>query len=174
MTGLLGKARVQAGADQAGVTIEFAPRGEAHSLVQAAQNLGITPSEIVKTLVATAKRSQTTSERSWIIALIPGDKQVDWSKLRKLAGMKKLSMATPEEALAATGYSPGTITPFGAESTEGTRWPIYADASIAGRICMGAGEPGLNLFTDSAELFTAFDVTTADISRSHILENTGL
>lgn len=79
--------------------------------------------------------------------------------------MKKMSMASRDEGYEATGYHPGTISPFGACAADGTRWPVYADESISGQIAMGAGEPDLNLFVGSAELFSAFDVTTGDISR---------
>lgn len=165
MSEMTGRQRVAADAEARGVSIEFAPRGQASSLEEAAANLGIEPRDIVKTLVARAKLTQTATEHSYVIALIPGDKQVDWAKLRKLAGMKKLSMASPEEGFAATGYHPGTITPFGAKSDTGAQCPIYADESILGGICMGAGEPDLNLFVDSAELFAAYSVTVGDISK---------
>lgn len=165
MTELTGRQRVAEDAEARGVRIEFTPRGRAASLQEAAANQGIEPSEIVKTLVAKAKLTQTAAEHSYILALIPGDRQVDWAKLRRLAGMKKLSMAAPEEGFAATGYHPGTITPFGAEAHDGAPLPIYADASITGRISMGAGEAELSLFADSAELFDAFAVTTGDISK---------
>ncbi|WP_022872085.1 aminoacyl-tRNA deacylase [Nesterenkonia alba] len=161
MTELSGRQRVQAAADQVGVAIEFAERGPARSVEEAAASLGITPGEIVKTLVARAKRTQTTSEAEYLLVLIPGDKAVDWGKLRKLAGFKKMSMAAPEEGYKATGYYPGTINPFGTT----TPLPVYADSSITGRVAMGAGEPDLNLFVDSAELFAAFGVTTGDIGK---------
>ena len=166
MSQITGRHRVTADAEARGVEIELVDRGPATSLDEAANNLGIKPKDIVKTLVARAKLTQTATEHSYLIALIPGDKQVDWSKLRKLAGMKKLAMASPDEGFAATGYSPGTITPFGAESHDGAQWPIYADASITGRICMGAGEPELNLFVDTATVFAAFGVTTGDITKT--------
>ncbi|MDZ5076348.1 YbaK/EbsC family protein [Nesterenkonia sp. HG001] len=153
-------------ADAHGVHLRFIRRGQANSLQEAAAAIGVEPREIVKTLVARAKVTQTTKEHSYVLALIPGDRQVDWAKLRRLAGMKKMSMTAPEEAVEATGHRPGTITPFGAESAEGVRWPIYADESITGRIAMGAGAAGLSLFVDSAALFAAYDVVTADITRT--------
>ncbi|GAA1173205.1 aminoacyl-tRNA deacylase [Nesterenkonia xinjiangensis] len=153
-------------ADAHGVQLRFIRRGQANSLQEAAAAVGVEPREIVKTLVARAKVTQTTKEHSYVLALIPGDRQVDWAKLRRLAGMKKMSMTAPEEAVEATGHRPGTITPFGAESAEGVRWPIYADESITGRIAMGAGAAGLSLFVDSAALFAAYDVVTADITRT--------
>ncbi|GAA4842269.1 aminoacyl-tRNA deacylase [Garicola koreensis] len=165
MSEMTGRQRVAADAEARGVSIEFAPRGQASSLEEAAANLGIEPRDIVKTLVAKAKLTQTATEHSYVIALIPGDKQVDWAKLRKLAGMKKLSMASPDDGFAATGYYPGTITPFGAAADDGAQWPIYADESITGRISMGAGEPDLSLFVDAGELVSAYGIITGDISK---------
>ncbi|GFZ76668.1 aminoacyl-tRNA deacylase [Nesterenkonia alkaliphila] len=165
MSELSGRERVLADAQARGVRIELVERGPASSVEEAAGNLGIEPRKIVKTLVAKAKVTQSTPEHSYLIALIPGDKQVDWAKLRKLAGMKKLSMAAPEEGYQATGYRPGTINPFGARAAEGVQWPVYADASISGRVCLGAGEPGLNLFVEAGELFAAFGVTIGDIAK---------
>ncbi|GAA3062773.1 MULTISPECIES: YbaK/EbsC family protein [Actinomycetes] len=159
-------ARLLADAEAHGVDVELVSRGPAQSLEEAAAAIGIEPRQIVKTLVAKAKVTQTTREHSYVLALIPGDRQVDWAKLRRLAGMKKMSMTAPEEAVEATGYRPGTITPFGAETAEGVRWPVYADESITGRIAMGAGAQGLSLFVDSATLFAAYDVVPADITRS--------
>lgn len=160
-----GRERVLADARVRGVSIELVERGPAASVEEAARNLGIAPSEIVKTLVARAKVTQSASEHSYLIALIPGDKQVDWAKLRGLAGMKKLSLAAPDEGYEATGYHPGTINPFGARASEGTSWPVYADESISGRLCLGAGEPGLNLFVEAAELLSAFQAVTGDIAK---------
>lgn len=160
-----GPARVTEDAAAHGIELTFASRGPAHSVEEAAENLGITPGEIVKTLVAQAKATQSAAGHTYVIALIPGDKQVDWAKLRKLAGFKKMSMASPEAGLAATGYHPGTITPFGAMAQDGTRWPIFADASITGRICMGAGEKDLNLFVQATELIEAYGVTVGDIAK---------
>lgn len=157
--------RLSADAAAHGVEIRFAARGEARSLEEAAANIGVQPHEIVKTLVAKAKVTQTTREHSYVLALVPGDRQVDWGKLRRLAAMKKMSMTAPEEAVEATGYRPGTITPFGAETAEGGRWPVYADETITGRIAMGAGAHELSLFVDSESLFTAYGVITGDISK---------
>jgi Cys-tRNA(Pro) deacylase len=150
-----GRERVSADAAARGVDVEFVSRPAAESLEQAAELLGLTPSEIVKTLVV--KRSDGT----FLFALIPGDRHISWPKLRALVGVNKLQLPDPAVALEATGYERGTITPFGST----TDWPVYADAAIAGRIAMGAGEHGYSLLLDSAELIRAFDATVADISQ---------
>ncbi|RJN33232.1 aminoacyl-tRNA deacylase [Nesterenkonia natronophila] len=165
MTEQSGRERVLEDAQSRGVMIEFADRGPASSLEEAAANLGIEPREIVKTLVAKVRLTQTAQSHSYLVVLIRGDQQVDWAKLRRIAGVKKASMAAPDEGYQATGYRPGTITPFGAGAAVGEDLPIFADESIAGRVCMGAGEPDLNLFVDAADLLSAFNITRGDIAK---------
>ncbi len=125
------------------------------SLEEAARILGIQPADIVKSLVVKHK------DGSFLFALIPGDRQISWPKLRALVGVNKLSLPTAEVALEATGYERGTITPLGST----VAWPVYADRSIAGRrISMGAGEHGFSAFVDADALTAALDAVVADIS----------
>ncbi|WP_285725809.1 aminoacyl-tRNA deacylase [Psychromicrobium xiongbiense] len=138
-----------------GLSVQVVERAPADSLEQAADILGITPAEIVKSLVVKHK------DGSFLFALIPGDRQISWPKLRELVGVNKLSMPSAEVALAATGYERGTITPIGAEGG----WPVYADASIRGRrISLGAGAHGYSAFVDADALVTSFGAVLADIS----------
>jgi Cys-tRNA(Pro)/Cys-tRNA(Cys) deacylase len=127
----------------------------ASSLEEAATILGVTPSDIVKSLVV--KRSDGT----FLFALVPGDRQIAWAKLRAVVGVNKLQLPSQELALEATGYERGTITPLGSS----TPWPVFADSRIAGkRVSMGAGEHGLSVFVDADTLITGLDATVADIS----------
>lgn len=137
-----------------GLRVEVADRGRAKSLEEAAANLGIEPREIVKTLVV------RHPDGTFLFALIPGDRQISWPKLRRLLGVNRLSMPSAEVALEATGYERGTITPVGSTGT----WPVYADESISGRISLGAGEPGRSAFVDAGDLFRSLGATLADIS----------
>jgi Cys-tRNA(Pro)/Cys-tRNA(Cys) deacylase len=137
-----------------GIPIEFVERPAAGSLEEAAGLLGIEPAQIVKSLVV--KRSDGT----FLFALIPGDRQISWPRLRAAVGVNKLQLPDAAQALAATGYERGTITPLGSTTT----WPVYADSRIAGRIAMGAGEHGLSAFFDADRLIEGLDATVADIS----------
>lgn len=149
-------ARVRDAAAARGLEIELRERPAASSLHEAAALLGLTPADIVKTLVV--KRS----DDSYLFALIPGDRAISWPKLRALVGVNKLRLPEPELALAATGYERGTIVPIGSAQ----EWPVYADASIAGRrIAMGAGAHGYSLFVDADDLITAYQAVVADISQ---------
>ncbi|HEV7623626.1 MAG TPA: YbaK/EbsC family protein [Amnibacterium sp.] len=146
--------RVQEDADERGIGVEFVARPAAGSLEEAAALLGIAPAGIVKSLVV--KRSDGT----FLFALIPGDRQIAWAKLRAAVGVNKLQLPGPEAALEATGYERGTITPLGST----TAWPVFADERISGRIAMGAGAHGYSAFVDAAELLHGLDATIADIS----------
>jgi Cys-tRNA(Pro) deacylase len=137
-----------------GIPAEFVERPAAGSLEEAAGLLGIEPAQIVKSLVV--KRSDGT----FLFALIPGDRQISWPRLRAAVGVNKLQLPDAEQALAATGYERGTITPLGSS----TAWPVYADSRIAGRIALGAGEHGLSAFVDAERLVAGLDATVADIS----------
>lgn len=150
-----GRARVAADAAERGITVEFAERPAAESLEEAASILGIDPSTIVKTLVV--KRHDGT----FLFALVPGDRQISWGKLRSVVGVNKLRMPEAAVALEATGYERGTITPLGST----TAWPVFADERIVGqRVALGAGEPGVSAFVDADELIAGFGATVADIT----------
>lgn len=146
--------RVRADAAARSVAVEFVERPAAESLEGAAALLGIEPAQVVKSLVV--KRSDGT----FLFALVPGDRQIAWSRLRAAVGVNRLRLPPADEALAATGYERGTITPLGST----TAWPVYADERITGRIAMGAGEHGLSAFVDADELLRGLDTRVADIS----------
>jgi Cys-tRNA(Pro) deacylase len=151
----VGQERFLADAKARGLQVDVVERPAARSLDEAADVLGITPADIVKSLVVKHK------DGTFLFALIPGDRQISWPKLRMLVGVNKLSLPPAETALEATGYERGTITPLGST----TAWPVYADATITGRrISMGAGAHGYSAFVDADALTAALGAVVADIS----------
>ena len=149
-----GSERVKQDAAARSIPIEIVARPQAASLEEAAAILGIEPARIVKSLVV--KRH----DGSFLFALVPGDRQISWAKLRGVVGVNKLQLPDASLALDATGYERGTITPFGST----TAWPVYADERISGRIAMGAGEHGFSAWVEADDLIRGFGATTADIS----------
>jgi Cys-tRNA(Pro)/Cys-tRNA(Cys) deacylase len=150
-----GRDLVQADAAARGISIEFVERPAAGSLEEAAALMGLSPAGIVKTLVV--KRHDGT----YLFALVPGDRQISWSKLRAVVGVNKLRLPEAHLALEATGFERGTITPLGSS----TAWPVFADSRIVGlRIAMGAGQHGMSAFVDADELIAGLGATVADIS----------
>lgn len=150
-----GRERVAADAAARGIELEFVERTDARSLEEAAEILGITPADIVKSLVV--KRHDGT----FLFAEIPGDRQISWAKLRAVVGVNKLRLPEASIALDATGYERGTITPLGST----TAWPVFVDERIVGtRVSLGAGERGLSAFADADQLIAGLSATVADIS----------
>jgi Cys-tRNA(Pro)/Cys-tRNA(Cys) deacylase len=100
----------------------------------------------------------------YVFVLVPGDRQIDWKKLRKHLGVSRLSLPDRDEAKRVTGYDPGTITPFGSSKP----WPVVLDASAAtsGIVTLGAGERGVNIHVDALDLKRYLDAETGDVTKS--------
>lgn len=127
----------------------------ARSLAEAARMRGLTPADIVKTMVV------RRGEDDYLFVLVGGDREIAWPKLRALLGVSRLSLPDAGTALAATGYPRGAITPFGARRA----WPVVADADLAGRrISMGGGEHGLAIAVQADDVIAALGATVADVS----------
>jgi Cys-tRNA(Pro)/Cys-tRNA(Cys) deacylase len=147
--------RFDADASARGLAVEVVERPAANSLAEAASLLGITPGDIVKTLVV--KRH----DGDFILALVPGGRSIAWKKLRAVVGVNRLSMPDASVALEATGYERGTITPIGTT----TPLPVYADERILGRrVALGAGRHGASAFVDADALVAAYGAVVADIT----------
>ncbi|KIU04341.1 hypothetical protein SZ60_00140 [Frigoribacterium sp. MEB024] len=150
-----GTGRVRTDAAARGLAVEIVARPAADSLEAAAALLGLRSSDIVKSLVV--KRH----DGSFLFALVPGDRQISWAKLRAVVGVNKLSMPSADVALEVTGYERGTITPLGSS----TAWPVVADSRIVGRrVALGAGAHGFSAFVDADDLVAGYDATVADIT----------
>ncbi len=148
-------ARFDADATARGLHVEVVDRPAADSLAEAAELLGITAGDVVKTLVV--KRH----DGDFVLALVPGGRSIAWKKLRAVVGVNKLSMPDAATALSASGYERGTITPIGATGD----LPVYADERILGRrVALGAGRHGASAFVDADELVAAYGATVADIT----------
>lgn len=150
----MGSERVVDAAKDLGIEVELVERPAADSLEGAAALLGLEPSSIVKSLVV------ARSDGTFLFAMVPGDRQIAWAKLRAAVGVNKLRLPTADEALAATGYERGTITPLGSS----TAWPVFADERIAGRVALGAGAHGMSAFVEASALLPALGATVADIT----------
>jgi Cys-tRNA(Pro)/Cys-tRNA(Cys) deacylase len=138
-----------------GLSYRLISHGPVRSLAEAARARGVTPADVVKTLVV------RRGDDDFLFVLVPGDRTISWPKLRALLGVSRLSMPDAAAAREVTGYARGTITPFGSLR----RWPVIADERTAGReITLGAGQHCLAVALDADDAVRALDATVADIS----------
>ena len=139
----------------ADVGFRLVHHGEVSSAEEAAEKRGIAISQLAKTLVVRVE------EDRYLLVLVPGDSGMDYKKLREHLGVRRLTMPDPDEALAATGYRRGTITPLGSGH------PAILDRGLLGHaeISLGSGVDGWAIHLDPADLVEAFDVTVGDVAR---------
>lgn len=128
----------------------------ADSVEDAAQLRGLPVGAILKTIVV------RRGEDDYVFVRVPGDRSIDWSKLRKHLGVRRLSLPDARTAQDVTGYERGAITPFGATH----RWPVVADVSIAdlGEGSIGGGDHGVSVTISSNALCAYLDADLADVT----------
>ncbi len=150
-----GVRRMLAAAAERGLAVEVRARPAARSLAEAAQLMGVTPADIAKTMVVRLPAGR------YLLAVVGGDRQIAWPRLRALAGVNKMTLPDAAEALAATGYERGTITPIGSHGD----WPVFVDADLSGRrVAMGSGAHGFGAFLDIDALVQAYAARVADFA----------
>ena len=69
---------------------------------------GTTPGQGAKAMLCKSK----DGVGPLILAVLPGDRKVDFKKLARAAGLKKVTLASPDEAIQSTGCVIGAIPPF--------------------------------------------------------------
>ena len=85
----------------------FTHPGVVHSLEQAAAERGQRPSQVVRSILF------RLNEEEFVMVLVAGPQQISWPLLREYLGISRISMASPDEVLAQTGYKTGSVSPFG-------------------------------------------------------------
>jgi Cys-tRNA(Pro) deacylase len=140
-----------------GIAHEVVRTGRVRSVAEAAEARGIPPAALLKTLVV------RRGDEDYLFVLVPGDRTIDWAKLRAVLDVRRLSLPDAADALRVTGYERGTITPFGST----TAWPVVADAAITDRdvVSIGGGAHGTSVKLEAASLLRILDATVADVTK---------
>ena len=104
----------------------------ARTAQDAATALGCDVGAIVKSLLF-------KTEDSFILCLVAGDKRCSLNKLQKLNNKKDISMASPENVKAQTGYTIGGVSPVGHLN----KVEIFIDSSLErfNKLFAAAGHP---------------------------------
>jgi Cys-tRNA(Pro)/Cys-tRNA(Cys) deacylase len=123
--------------------------------MQAADALGVSPSRLLKTLMAKAGGQV-------VCVLIASDKEVSLKKLASAAGTKDAAMLPPAEAERITGYHVGGISPLGQRK----RVPAFIEAAAMEfpTIIFNGGRRGLQIEIPPQELVRILDAKPAELS----------
>lgn len=150
-----GGTRAAQALSDSGIEHTITRHGRVGSLEEAAAARGVEPRDIIKTLVV------RRGEDDHLFALVPGDRQISWPKLRALLSINRISLPDKEIAREVTGYERGTITPFGSLQP----LPVIADETISGRaISIGAGEHGVAATLDADAMIAHLRAQVADVT----------
>jgi Cys-tRNA(Pro)/Cys-tRNA(Cys) deacylase len=124
---------------------------------ETARTLGVEPGVVFKTIVVIRSKGKP------ILAVIPGDRQVDLKKLASAVNEKKVSIPTEREAEALTGLEAGGISPL-ALINKGFQVVIDKQAENRTEIHVSGGQRGLNIRLPVASLVTLTHARLASIS----------
>jgi prolyl-tRNA editing enzyme YbaK/EbsC (Cys-tRNA(Pro) deacylase) len=123
----------------------------------AAKAVGASLGQIVKSLLFICDGRPT-------LALIPGDRRADETKVATVAGAKAARVAKPAEVVAATGFEPGGVAPFPV--------PAVAQVLIAlellrhEQVWIGAGSERHMAGISPVDLVRLTDARAGDLSES--------
>lgn len=123
--------------------------------MQAAEALGVSPSRLLKTLMAKAGGQV-------VCVLIASDKEVSLKKLASAAGTKDAAMLPPAEAERITGYHVGGISPLGQRKR--VKAFIESAAMAHPTIIFNGGRRGLQIEIPPQELVKILGATPAELS----------
>ena len=117
---------------------------------------------VAKTLLTTG--GQGSGGGVYVFAVIPGDAELDFKKLARVAGLRKAEMVPLKEVQPLTGYIRGGVTVFGAKKA----YPVFVDETIIlfDQISVSAGARGTQLILAPGDYLRATEAQTADLTKS--------
>ena len=125
-----------------------------------AAKIGLPPEQVFKTLVARPERS--TDRGGIVMAVIPGDQELNLKALAAAAGERKIQLVPAKELQALTGYIRGGVTALAAKRD----FPVYVDETIEpfDVVSISAGVRGLQILIAPADYLRATKGTIAALA----------
>lgn len=122
-----------------------------------AEKVGLPPARVWKTLCVRG------DDRSIVLAVIPGDRELDLKRLAKVAGCRSVEPVAVKELQQITGYIRGGVTALACKKP----FPVFADETLMSHevISVSAGQRGLQIFIAPADYARATQATLAPLVR---------
>jgi len=123
-----------------------------------AAKIGLPPEQVFKTLVARPDRSKD----GIVMAVIPGNQELNLKALAAAAGERKIQLVPVKELQALTGYIRGGVTALAAKRD----FPVYVDETIElfDVVSISAGVRGLQILIAPADYLRATNGTIAALA----------
>jgi Cys-tRNA(Pro)/Cys-tRNA(Cys) deacylase len=138
---------------------EFDPEDLAAETVAA--KIGLPAEQVFKTLVA--RPSGSKDRNGVVMAVIPGDHELDLKALAQAAGEKKIELVPVKELQSLTGYIRGGVTALAAKR----EYPVFVDETIElfDVVSISAGMRGLQILLAPADYLRATKGTIAALGQ---------
>ena len=135
--------------------IEYVPDDNDLSGVHIAEQTGLPPEIMFKTLVARGDK------RGLLVFCIPVAEELDLKKCAKAAGDKRVELVAVKELLGLTGYIRGGCSPVGMKK----KFPTFFDENVIlyDKITVSAGVKGCQLMVDSKKITEFCEAEICDI-----------
>jgi Cys-tRNA(Pro)/Cys-tRNA(Cys) deacylase len=127
------------------------------SAAAVAAKIALPPAQVFKTLAA---RGDVTGV---ILAVVPGDAELDLKALGRLSGNRKVELAPVVQLQALTGYIRGGVTALACKKP----YPVFLHASASRHpvISISAGKRGLQILLAPGDYIRAVSATVGKIAR---------
>jgi Cys-tRNA(Pro)/Cys-tRNA(Cys) deacylase len=128
------------------------------SAEKVAAAIGMPLSQVFKTLVVRGDR------RGVLLAVIPGDLELDLKALARLSGDRRVEMVPLKDVQPLTGYIRGGVTALACKKS----YPVFADERIEthAAIAVSAGIRGAQLIVAPKDYLRATQATVGPIARA--------
>lgn len=135
-------------------TYAYDPNAERVGL-QAAEALGVSPGEVLKTLMVLADGKPAC-------VVVASDREVAMKKLATVLGARSAEMMKPADAERLTGYRVGGVSPLGQKRA--VRTVIDTDAAALASAFVNAGQRGLQARLAPADLVRVLGAVVAAVT----------
>jgi len=127
-----------------------------------ARKIGMPAEQVFKTLLT------TDGAGGHFFAVIPGDAELDFKKLARVAGARKTEMVSLKDVQPLTGYIRGGVTVFGAKKA----YPAFVDetAELFDEISVSAGVRGTQIVLSPLDYIRAAQAVVADLTKDKVAE----
>ncbi|PNK60630.1 Cys-tRNA(Pro) deacylase [Psychrobacter sp. FDAARGOS_221] len=133
---------------------EHDPSAESYGL-EAADKLGVDPTHVFKTLVV------ATDADKLAVAILPVSDTLNFKRMAKALGCKKVQMADPKVVERSTGYVLGGVSPLGQKKRLATI--IHQSAQDLTTMHVSGGKRGLEIELPPAQLAKTLNAKFADV-----------
>jgi Cys-tRNA(Pro)/Cys-tRNA(Cys) deacylase len=140
--------------------IDYEPRQQARKQFTAegvAEDLGVPVAWVVKAMIL------ERSDRSFALAVIPGDRQLSLKKAGAVLDDKNVTLAQARDVQRVTGYQVGAVSVLGFRRDD---VPSYLDQGVLEleRAIISSGRPDMGLELDPRDLQRAMDAQVEDLT----------